>query len=50
MKNKIKDLKIKLWIQYYELNDSALDDSMYATIRQGMIIEFLQELDELTKE
>lgn len=46
-KDKIKDLKIKLLLQYNDLNDSGLDDSMYASIRQGMILGFLQELDYL---
>ncbi|EMY61983.1 hypothetical protein [Leptospira terpstrae] len=49
MKDRIKNLKLKLLKQYSELDDSRLDDSMYATIRQGMILEFLKELDELVK-
>ncbi|WP_125232066.1 hypothetical protein [Leptospira brenneri] len=49
MKDKVIELKLKLQKQHDELNDSELDDSMYALIRQGMIVEFLKELDNLVK-
>lgn len=49
MEDKIIELRLKLQKQHDELNDSELDDSMYALIRQGMIVEFLKELDNLVK-